>query len=206
MHIKPTKSLNYKYGKKISVLITISILILQFNSIVNNNNPNVLGLLFFNDQKQPVMLTYENNSFNFKINYPNNWERSVKINNEITFIAPKESDTGSSPAGLVIKVVPLQLKNVSVESVSNALISQLKKEHKDFKLESSSQFNLDGKNGKQIIFTATDNNLQNRKAIQTITIDRNNIIIITYKASIDKYTQYENVIKDMISSFKFLYK
>ncbi len=206
MFIRPLKSLVYKYGKKIPFLMTVSILIFQINSIVNNNNPNVLGLLFFNDQKQPVMLTYENNSFNFKINYPNNWEKSVKINNEITFIAPKEKDTGSSPAGLVIKVVPLQIKNVSVGSVSNALISQLKKEHKDFKLESSSQFNIGGKNGKQIVFTATDNNLQNRKALQIITIDTKNIIIITYKASIDKYPQDEKIIKDMISSFKFLSK
>ena len=113
-------------------------------------------------------------------------------------------DATSSPAGLVVKVVPLQSKNVSVESISNALISQLKKEHKDFKLESSVQNLVDGRKGKQILFTATDNNLQNRKALQIITVEKNNIFIITYKASIDNYPKYENVIKDMIASFKFL--
>lgn len=195
--------LNYRIRIKILFAIIISILLIQVLSTNINNNRVVLGLFFFDDQKQP-MLTYENNDFKFKINYPNNWEKSVKLNNETTFIAPKETDTSTSPAGLIVKVVSLQSKNVSLGSISTALISQLKKEHKDFKLESSSQYVIDGRNGKQILFTATDNNLQNRKALQIITMDKNNIFIITYKASIDNYAKYENIIKDMIGSFKLL--
>jgi hypothetical protein len=42
--------------------------------------------------------------------------------------------------------------------------------------------------------------------LQIVTINQKNIFIITYKASLDKYAQYENTIKDMISSFKFLKK
>ncbi|MGN6624229.1 MAG: PsbP-related protein, partial [Candidatus Nitrosocosmicus sp.] len=99
-----------------------------------------------------------------------------------------------------------QSKNISISSISNTLITQLKKVHKDFKLESSGQSILDSKKSRQIIFTATDNNLQNRKALQIVTINQNNIFIITYKASLDKYAQYESTIKDMISSFKFLKK
>ena len=193
----------YKYRIKILFAIIISILLIQILSTNIKNNREVLGLFFFDEQKQP-MLTYENNDFKFKINYPNNWEKSVKLNNEITFIAPKERDATTSPAGLIVKVVSLQSKNVSIESISTALISQLKKEHKDFKLESSSQYVIDGRNGKQLLFTATDNNLQNRKALQIITMDKNNIFIITYKASIDNYAKYENTIKDMIGSFKLL--
>ncbi len=56
------------------------------------------------------MLTYENHNFKFKINYPNTWERSSTINNEFIFIAPKETDSPASPAGLVVKIVPLNLK------------------------------------------------------------------------------------------------
>jgi len=193
----------YKYRIKILFAIIISLLLIQILSTNIKNNREVLGLFFFDEQKQP-MLTYENNDFKFKINYPNNWEKSVKLNNEITFIAPKERDATTSPAGLIVKVVSLQSKNVSIESISTALISQLKKEHKDFKLELSSQYVIDGRNGKQLLFTATDNNLQNRKALQIITMDKNNIFIITYKASIDNYAKYENIIKDMIRSFKLL--
>jgi hypothetical protein len=180
-----------------------TILILCFYGLTNNSNQQVLGQFFFNENKHP-MLTFESQIFKYKINYPDNWERTSNLNNETIFIAPKESDISSSPAGLVIKVIPTQSKNFSIKSISNALIAQLKKAHKDFKQEFSGQFLVDGKNGIQIIFTATDNNLQNRKAWQIVTINQNKIFIITYKASIDKYSQYESTIKDMISSFKFL--
>jgi hypothetical protein len=190
----------YNYGHKILLSITITTLLIILIHTYNNT-PEALGF-FFNDQKAP-MLTYENNEFKFKISYPDNWERSVKINNEITFVSPKDKDSVSSPGGLIIKLVPLQSKNVSLGPVSNALISQLKKEHKDFKLESSQNSAIGGKNAKKIIFTATDNRLQERKALQIITINNNNIFIITYKASLDKYSTYESTINDMISSFKF---
>lgn len=190
----------YSYGHKILLSITITTLLIILIH-TSNNTPEALGF-FFNDQKAP-MLTYENNEFKFKISYPDNWERSVKINNEITFVSPKDKDSVSSPGGLIIKLVPLQSKNVSLGPVSNALISQLKKEHKDFKLESSQNSAIGGKNAKKIIFTATDNRLQERKALQIITINNNNIFIITYKASLDKYSTYESTINDMISSFKF---
>jgi len=180
-----------------------TILILCIYGLINNSNQQVLGQFFFNENKHP-MLTFESQIFKFKINYPNNWERTSNLNNETIFIAPKETDSSSSPAGLVIKVIPTESKNFSIKSVSNTLIAQLKKAHKDFKQEYLGQFSVDGKNGIQIVFTATDNNLQNRKAWQILTINQNKIFIITYKASIDKYSQYESTIKDMISSFKFL--
>jgi hypothetical protein len=152
------------------------------------------------------MLPYQNNEFDFKIDYPGDWERSVKINNEIVFVSPKEKDSVSNPAGLIIKVVPLQSKNVSVGTLSNALTNELKKDYNDFKLESTGNLMVDGKNAKQITFTATDSKFQNRKALQIITTDETNVFIFTYKASIDKYSQYESTVKDMISTFKLLTK
>ena len=188
----------------IPILITISILIIQINQLVVDNNSKALGL--FHDKQQQTMLSYQNNEFDFKIDYPGNWERSVKINNEIVFVSPKEKDSVSNPAGLIIKVVPLQSKNVSVGALSNALTNELKKDYNDFKLESTSNLMIDGKNAKQITFTATDSKFQHRKAFQIITTDNTNVFIFTYKASVDKYSQYESTVKDMISTFKFLSK
>lgn len=197
----------YKHKGKYLVFLSTTILILTMSILLNNNDNSqkALGQFFFNENKHP-MLTYENQNLNFKINYPDNWERSSNLNNETIFIAPKETDIGATPAGIVVKVIPIPIgfKNYSLISITNMLISQLKTAHKDFKLESSGQFTIDSKNGRQILFTATDNNLQNRKAWQITTIDKNNIFIITYKAYVDKYSQYEDIIKSMISSFRFL--
>ena len=184
-------------------LIAVLILFIQILCIYKINFQPVLGLFFF-DQNKPKMLTNENLALNFKMNYPNNWERSSKITNETLFIAPKESDTNTNPAGLVVKSIQVKSKNSSLNSISNVLLFQLKKAHKDFKLESKSYFNIDNKKGIKIVFTATDTNQKIRKAFQIITLYKNKIYIITYKASPEKFSQYENTIDDMISSFKFL--
>ena len=89
MHGRQQLFLVYKHRIKILFVIIASVLLVQINYTTNNNNRDVLGQFFFNDQKQP-MLTYENIDLKFKINYPNNWEKSVKINNEIIFIAPRK--------------------------------------------------------------------------------------------------------------------
>ncbi len=195
----------YSFKFRIPFLIAISIILIQLNQIsIADNNQMALGL--FHDKQKQTMLSYENSEFKFRIDYPGNWERSVKINNEILFVSPKEKDAVSNPAGLIIKVVPFQSQNVSVGALSNALTNELKKEYKDFKLESTGNLMVDGKNAKQIIFTATDSKFQNRKALQIITTDKTNVFIFTYKASIDKYSNYESTVKEMISSFKFLSK
>lgn len=171
--------------------MAIPIFIIQINQLVTPDNNEALG--FFHDKQKQSMLSYQNNEFRFTIDFPSDWERSVKLNNEVLFVSPKEKDSVSNPAGLIIKVVPLQSKNVSVGVLSNALTNELKKEYKDFKLESTSNLRVDGKNAKQIIFTATDSKFQNRKAFQIITTDNINVFIFTYKASIDKYAGYEMV-------------
>ena len=192
-----------KYVKKKLFLIMILILFIQILCICKVNFQPASGLFFF-EQNKPKMLTYENLALNFKMNYPNNWDRSSKITNETLFIAPKESDTNTSPAGLVVKLIQVKSKNSSINSISNILIFQLKKVHKDFKLESKSYFNIDNKKGIKIVFTATDTNQKIRKAFQIITLYKNKIYVITYKASPEKFSQYENTVNDMISSFKFL--
>ncbi|MDQ4073588.1 MAG: hypothetical protein M3162_04700 [Thermoproteota archaeon] len=189
-------------------MIPVSVVFLFLSlSLVDNSmtpsHPKAFG--FFHDkQQQTTMLSYENNDLKFRISYPNTWERSVRINNEVLFIAPKEQDAVSNPAGLVIKAVPLEGKNVTLRSISSALTAELKKEHKDFKLESTNPVSIDGQRAIQTIFTATDSKLQNRKAMQIATMNNENIFIFTYKASIDKFSQFENPVKEMINSFKFM--
>jgi len=200
-------TIEYRYLQKSIEKILISAVIFVFlfhmNQIVDKDL--LIFGLFFEPQSQP-MLTHTDNKFHFTIDYPNNWEKSVKINNEIILIAPKDKDSVSSPAGIVVKVVPTPGKNISANSASKEITSQIQKEHKDFKLESSDAIPVDGKNAVKTTFTATDSKLQNRKAMQIVVSNYENIYIITYKASLDKYNDFENTANDMIKSFKFLPK
>jgi len=198
-------TMSHKYLQKSIRNILISVVILVFLFHLNQLSGKDLLIfgLFFETQNQP-MLTHTDNKFHFAIDYPNNWEKSVKLNNEIILIAPKDKDSVSSPAGIVVKVVPTPGKNISADSASKGIISQIQKEHKDFKLETSDTLTVDGKKAAKVVFTATDSKLQNRKAMQIVVSNYENIYIITYKASLDKYNTFENTANDMIKSFKFL--
>jgi PsbP-like protein len=165
------------------------------------NNSMVLG--FFHESQSQTMLTYTDNKNNFEISYPNNWERSVKLNNEVIFIAPKDANSVSSPAGFVVKAIPTPGKNISTDSATKELTREIQSVHKDFKLESTTPVTLDGKKATQIVFTATDSKLQNRKAIQIVGSNSESLYVLTYKASTDKFGTYENVANQMIKSFKF---
>ena len=197
----------YRYLQKSvgNILISAIIIVFLFHMNQIGNKDLLIFGLFFETQSQP-MLTHTDNKFHFTIDYPSNWEKSVKLNNEIILIAPKDKDSVSSPAGVVVKVVPTAGKNISANSASKAIISQIQKEHKDFKLEASDTLSVDGKNAAKVVFTATDSKLQNRKAMQFVVSNYENIYIITYKASLDKYNTFENTANDMIKSFKFLPK
>jgi hypothetical protein len=199
---KPHSYLQKSIGK---ILISGVILVFLFH-INQFAGKDLLYFGFFHEVQGQSMLTYTDNKFHFIIDYPINWEKSVKLNNEIILIAPKDQDSVSSPAGLVVKVVPTPGKNISADSASKEIISQIQKEHKDFKLETSDTLTVDGKKAAKVVFTATDSKLQNRKANQIVVSNYENIYIITYKASLDKYNTFENTANDMIRSFKFLPK
>jgi hypothetical protein len=197
----PERSIQKSTGI-ILIYIVIAVFMFHINNQLVTNGIFVFG--FFHESQSQSMLTHTDNKFYFTVNYPSNWEKSVKLNNEIIFIAPKDKDQVSSPAGLVVKVVPTPGKNVSADSASKQLVSQIQKEHKDFKMETSETSTVDGKKAVKVIFTATDSKLQNRKAIQIVFSNYENIYILTYKASLDKYNTFESTANDMIKSFKFL--
>jgi hypothetical protein len=197
----------HRYLQKSIGRVLISMVIIMFLLHMNQlASKDLLTFGFFHESQSQSMLTHTDNKFHFTIDHPANWEKSVKINNELILIAPKDRDSVSSPAGLVVKVVPTPGKNISADSASKEIITQIQKEHQDFKMEASEALTMDGKNAAKVVFTATDSKLQNRKAMQIVVSNYENIYILTYKASLDKYITFENTANDMIKSFKFLPK
>ena len=192
-----------KISKHNLVLLSLSTTIIIPIMLMGYSNNSVVFGSFFGGKSQ-TMLTYTDNKHHFEIKYPNNWERSVKLNNEVIFIAPKDVNSVSSPAGFVVKTIPTPGKNISTDSATKELISQIQSEHKDFKLESNTPTTIDGKKASKIIFTATDSKLQNRKAMQIVVSNYESLYVLTYKASTDKYGSYEKTANEMIGSYKFL--
>ena len=162
------------------------------------------SLLFSNSQAlaQEQFLTYEDITTGISIQFPSNWEKSVNLDNFVTFRAPPETDSRVYPAALGLKIQELTSQNVSLQEITKVQTSELKKSNLNLKLSESTSTTLEGKPAFRIVFSATDNNQVERKAMQLWTVIGNKAVLITYKAQPDKYSSYLPTIEKMIGSFQ----
>jgi eukaryotic-like serine/threonine-protein kinase len=178
----------------------------QINLIFNGIFITIVltSLLFLHGQAlaQEQFLTYEDITTGISIQFPSNWEKSVNLNNFVTFRAPPETDTRVYPAALGLKIQELTSQNVPLQEVTKAQMSELKKTNPDLKISESSSTTLAGKPAHKVVFSATDNNQVKRKALQLWTVVDNKAILVTYKAQPDKYSSYLPTIEKMINSFQ----
>jgi hypothetical protein len=151
---------------------------------------------------QEQFLTYEDIATGISIQFPSNWEKSVNLDNFVTFRAPPETDTRIYPAALGLKIQDLSSQNVSLQEVTKVQMSDLKTANPDLKLSESTSTTLAGKPAHKVVFSATDNNQVERKAMQLWTVIDDKAILITYKAQSDKYSNYLPTIEKMIKSLK----
>lgn len=151
---------------------------------------------------QEQFLTYEDITTGISIQFPSNWEKSVNLDNFVTFRAPPEIDTRIYPAALGLKIQELASKSVLLQEVTKVQLSELRKSNPNLEFSESTSSTLAGKPAYRVVFTATDNNQVERKAMQIWTIIDNKAILITYKAQPDKYSTYLPTIERMISSFQ----
>jgi photosystem II reaction center protein PsbP len=150
------------------------------------------------------LVTFEDQSLGLMIKYPSNWERAKIGQDQVTFIAPRESDSPSFPAGLGIKSHNISSADATLDSIAKEIIIDLEGNTQDFTLLSSSKSRLNGYDSFEISFSATDDNDAKRTAMQIVVRPDNLVYIITYKAYPDKYESYLPVIQSMLDSIRFL--
>ena len=150
------------------------------------------------------LVTFEDQGLGLMIKYPSNWERSKIGQDQVTFIAPRESDSPSFPAGLGIKLHNISSADSTLESIAKEIITDLESDTQDFTLLSSSKSRLNSFDAYEISFSATDDNDAKRTAMQIVVRPDNLVYVITYKAYPEKYESYLPVIQSMLDSLKFL--
>src|ERR671922_2729203 len=91
---------------------------------------------------QEQFLTYEDIATGISIQFPSNWEKSVNLNNFVTFRAPPETDTRVYPAALGLKIQELTSQNVPLQEVTKVQMSELKKTTPDLEFSESSSTTL----------------------------------------------------------------
>jgi photosystem II reaction center protein PsbP len=157
-------------------------------------------LLIYTSVSESEFLTYDDLITGFSIKYPPDWERAQHIDKSITFIAPKESNSDTFPAGLGI-IFKEVASNMSLSFISQTQLNTLKNLYPDINILESSDITFAGHPAHKIIFTATDNTSHLRKAMQIWFKDDTKAYLITYKADVEKFPQYLPTIEKMLNTF-----
>ena len=158
------------------------------------------NLLTYTSVSESEFLTYDDLITGFSIKYPPDWERAQHIDKSITFIAPKENNSDTFPAGLGI-IFKEVASNMSLSYISQTQLNTLKNLYPDINILESSDITFAGHPAHKIIFTATDNTSHLRKAMQIWFKDDTKAYLITYKADVEKFPQYLPTIETMLNTF-----
>ncbi|HET9806591.1 MAG TPA: PsbP-related protein [Nitrososphaeraceae archaeon] len=173
---------------------------------MTNNSTNmfnyVYGFFPFGNQ-QESFIPYENTKLKISIQYPSNWQKEEHLNDFVTFVAPiVDTSQYRYPAGLGIS--SMSLSNISLNTIKNVHIKNMTDNFKDFQLiESSDTVLADKRPAKKIVFTAMDGE-EKRQSLQLITKNNDKIYLFTYKADVDQYDKYFQIIQTMLNSLIFL--
>lgn len=149
-------------------------------------------------------LTYDDIITGFSIKYPPDWERAQHLDKSVTFLAPRESNSDTNPAGLGIMVIEV-VSNNTLASITQNQLNKLKNLYPDIQILESMETIFLGHPSHMIIFTATDNTQSMRKAMQIWFKEDNKAFLMTYKSDNQRYSKYLPTIDKMLNSF-YTYK
>lgn len=181
----------------ISIILCVSIRYSESEFAFGSQYDN---LLIYTSVSESEFLTYDDLITGFSIKYPPDWESAQHIDKSITFIAPKESNSDTFPAGLGI-IFKEVASNVSLSYISQTQLNTLKNLYPDINILESSDITFAGHPAHKIIFTATDSTLHLRKAMQIWFKDDTKKYLILYKADVEKFPQYLPTIEQMLNTF-----
>jgi hypothetical protein len=181
----------------ISIILCVSIRYSESEFAFGSQYDN---LLIYTSVSESEFLAYDDLITGFSIKYPPDWERAQHIDKSITFIAPKESNSDTFPAGLGI-IFKEAASNMSLSYISQTQLNTLKNLYPDITILESSDITFAGHPAHKIIFTATDNTSHLRKAMQIWFKDDTKAYLITYKADVEKFPQYLPTIEKMLNTF-----
>ena len=185
----------------ISIILYVSIRYSESEFAFGSQYDN---LLIYTSVSESEFLTYDDLITGFSIKYPPDWERAQHIDKSVTFLAPRESNSDTNPAGLGIMVIEV-VSNNTLASITQNQLNKLKNLYPDIQILESMETIFLGHPSHMIIFTATDNTQSMRKAMQIWFKEDNKAFLMTYKSDNQRYSKYLPTIDKMLNSF-YTYK
>jgi hypothetical protein len=193
-----------------SMLIALSFLgVLSAIQLVDHLQYNLAFGLLNENPIVPVasdseFLTDDDLITGFSMKYPSDWERSQQIDKSVTFVAPREINSEINPAGISVMVKDIE-SNTTMRSITQTQLNTLENLYPDIQILESIQTTFLGNHAHMIIFTATDNTENLRKAMQIWFKEDTKAYLITYKSDNDNFSKYLPTVDKMLNSF-YTYK
>lgn len=153
---------------------------------------------------QSDFLTYDDLITGFSMKYPQDWDIAQHIDKSVTFHAPKESNSDLNPADLRIMVIQVG-SNTTLASITQDQLDKLKNLYPDFQIQESVETIFMGHPAHMIIFSATDNTQNMRKAMQIWFKEEAKAYLVTYKSDNERFSKYLPTIDRMLNTF-YTYK
>lgn len=193
---------------RISIVLSILTVFAIFHLIISFVEYNIAFGSFHDNPMVPKLisesefLTYDDIISGFSMKYPPDWERAQQIDKSVTFHAPRESNSDTNPADFRIQEI---LSNKTLASITQTQLSTLENLYPDIKVLESIETTFLGHPAHMIIFTATDNTQNMRKAMQLWFKEETKAYLMTYKSDNERFSKYLPTIDKMLNSF-YTYK
>jgi hypothetical protein len=158
------------------------------------------------------LLTYENPTYAFRIQYPPNWEKvefdqgieEGHRNIIVNFVSPLGGSSDTFREYLIIEVGDLRSQNISLDQYTNTQISS-RRSLPSFELIESASATLSGNPARKVMYTYSNAEIGIARTMELLTIKDHKLYFISYTADATKYSSYLPTIQKMTDSFR-LYK
>ncbi|MDW0137500.1 MAG: PsbP-related protein [Nitrososphaeraceae archaeon] len=177
--------------------------------IIDYIEHNMAFALFYVNPIIPIaveseFLTYDDIIAGFSMKYPQAWDRAEHIDKAVRFDGPREISSDTNPADLGIMVMQVG-SNTTLSTITQNQLNTLKKLYPDFQIQESVETVFLGHPAHMIIFTATDNTQNMRKAMQMWFKEDTKAFLVTYKSDNERFSKYLSTIDRMLNTF-YTYK
>ena len=156
----------------------------------------------FSKTKVENFLTYQNSENQFKIKYPEKWEKQELQNptspDVVVFRSPKKNSADSFQEEMTVSIEPLE-KPMSLDEYNKQSVNQIKTA--DVKILEETSKTLANNPGHVVIFDAKDGET-NTKKMQTWTLMNNKAYVLTYTAEKTEYSEYIKTAETMMKSLE----
>ena len=148
--------------------------------------------------------TYESPTHQFKIKYPEKWEKqesqNTLISDVVIFLAPKKNSDDSFQEQITVSIEDLP-KPMSLKEYNQLSINSIKTNFNNVKIIEEHEKSFAKKLGHTVIFDAQDGG-KNIKTMQTWTLMNNKAYALTYTAEKSEYSEYINTAEAMMNSLE----